>query len=190
MKRAYFAACGIFILSTFGADAQTKLWSWRAKITEGSRSFKAIAMNQDGSGAFVISESPSDYKTTAFKLVWINSQGRVVMSKLISTEPPYTAARLNWEIAFTGPRRLVATDGTKVMLYQMEGTEGRPAGVVYQQNAMIFGSSTFGGWIDHTVATYSVPGIPSKGTIGTPGWVPETPPHGMKTPDVLTAWRF
>jgi hypothetical protein len=71
------------------------------------------------------------------------------------------------------------------------GTEGAAfVKAIQQKNAMLFGISNFGGWVDISQPTYKVSGKPAEGEPGWPGYVPAIPPKGMINAESLTAWRF
>lgn len=176
-----------------GAAAQTKLWTWTGKVSAGYRSVKAIAMSGDSSGAFVLQETKLNEKT-AFLLVWLDRKGNVVMTRkiaLIDYRTNYaTAESQQWELTFTGPGKLIASNGETVQMFRV-GAEGAEfVKAMPQKNAMVFGSASFGGWVDISQPTYQIPGTPASGLPGWPGYTPATPPKGMIQAESLTAWRF
>lgn len=188
--KSLFAAIGLATLSISGAFAQEKLWTWKGKISSGSVTLNAIAMNQDGSGAFVMEEVPGDLQSVSFLLVWMSAGGTVQMSTRISLAIYSRPPGPSWQLAFTGPDRLIADTGSSLRLYEVKNGKASLVKVVNRQNPLVFGSSTFGGWVDHKESTYKVPAVPPVGQPGSPGYFPGSPAAGMISPDSLTAWKF
>lgn len=183
----------ISVIAVMGATAQMKLWTWKGKWIDGCRSVKAIAMSGDGGGAFVLQETKLNDKPS-FLLVWVDRKGNVVMSRkmaLIDYRTNYTTAESQqWELTFTGPGKLIASNGETVQMFRVGAGGAEFVKAMPQKNAMVFGSASFGGWVDISQPTYKIQGTPAEGLPGWPGYVGATPPKGMIQAESLTAWRF
>ena len=186
MKTLFTLAVSFWIL-TLSATAQQKLWTWKIENTTGFRSVCAAAMNQDGSGAFVLTEFSS------YLLVWVSAGGKVLLSQHFASGggwPGYVPPETPWELSFSGPDKLLARYQKKVRLYDAREGKAKLVKVLSAEKTLIFGASTFGGWIAHKGKDFTIPGTPSSGTPGTPGYMPGIPSTVIESVDSVTAWRF
>ncbi len=154
--------------------AQQKLWTWKPKNQNAYHVIRAVAMNNDGSAAFVVNEFQSVNDQATILIVWVNGQGKTIMSRKVtqwlkthevmpghvaaSYTPredraddfnPYSVAFLtNDHIVVTVPTNgSVATRGFRI--YKKEDGKSPKLTVRDEFNATIFPkSSGFGGWIE------------------------------------------
>lgn len=177
------------------SSAEEKLWTWKPQDVTATHVLHAYALNEKGGAAFVVSEL-NGLSGKAFFIVWVESNGKVIMSKRIASDlPSETLLGLrtygdgqpwpvsDWAIGFLDSKTLVVTGGEVTRFYSAKDGK-RVVSKTVDDAAVLFDSySKFGGWLQKSAITHVV----QIAGGGSNGGNADIPYQDIKE---LSAWKF
>lgn len=144
------------VLFASATNAAQKLWTWKPSNESAHHMLRGIGMHDSGAAAFVVSEFDSPTGKITFLLVWIDKNGKRVMSRTVpfpvekaeDTMDPYGVG--SFSVSFIGADSIAVYptenngDDYKVRIYK---SGSQQVALLDPYQTVLFGGGRFAGWV-------------------------------------------